>query len=144
MKIARGSELSDRRKLAADAKASLIERYRAAMASNDPERAAKAADRQAISAARDERRAERERLKAEEKQEKQRLLQEAAERERAAEAEVLRAEQERKAADASRIAKVVEDHTARKMERDRRHADRKSLRGWDSLKAIPLVSKSPS
>jgi hypothetical protein len=133
LKIAKGSDLSDRRKLATDAKAALVERYRAAMA--EPSRAAKLADRLAVSSARDERHAERDRLKAEEREEQERLLKEETDQKIAAASAVLLAEQERKAADTNRIAKVVEDAAARKIERDRRYANRKSQRGWEGLKA---------
>jgi hypothetical protein len=142
LKTAKGSDLSDRRKLASGAKASLIERYRAAMAASEPSRAAKSADRQVVSAAREERRAERDRLKAEEKAEQERLLKEEADQKAAAESAVLLAEQERKAEDANRIAKIVEDAAAHKIERDRRYANRKSQRGWEGLKGSPLAPEN--
>jgi hypothetical protein len=123
LQTAKGSGLSDRRKVAADAKIALVERYRAAMAAAEPDRAAKQADRQAVSSAREGRRAERDRLKTEETE---RVLAEAAEQAMFVEAEALAAEQARKADGVSRLAKVLADEVTRKAERDRRYANRKA------------------
>jgi hypothetical protein len=66
LKNARNNELSDRRSAAAEAKAALLNAYRTAKDTAEPTRLAKQAERQAIAAAREERRAARERLKLEE------------------------------------------------------------------------------
>lgn len=117
----RDNELNDRRKGASDAKAALLEKFRAAQ--NDPDREAKQAERLAVATAREERHAERERLKAEEQQRLQRLEAERlAEMEAAARAEA----EEREAADKLRISRVIEDEAARKAERDRKYAARKA------------------
>ncbi len=93
------------------------------MAAAEPDRAAKQADRQAVSSAREGRRAERDRLKTEETE---RVLAEAAEQAMFVEAEALAAEQARKADGVSRLAKVLADEVTRKAERDRRYANRKA------------------
>lgn len=117
----RNNELNDRRKGATDAKAALLEKFRAAQ--NDPDREAKQAERVAVAAAREERRTERERLKAEEQE---RLKLEEAERIAAQEAAARAEADEREAAEKSRIAQLVEYEAARKAERDRRYAARKA------------------
>lgn len=77
----------------------------------------------AIAAAREGRRAERERVKTEERE---RIRAEAEERE-AAIAAAARAEIDaREAAEKNRISRVLEDEAARKAERDRRYANRKA------------------
>ena len=117
------NELHDRRKVAADAKKALLENFRAAQSASAPERAAKQAERLAIATARDERRAERDRIKAEEQE---RLLREEAERLAQLEAEARAETEQREAADKLRISRVIEDEAARKAERDRRYAARKA------------------
>ncbi|MBB2750164.1 UNVERIFIED_ORG: FKBP-type peptidyl-prolyl cis-trans isomerase [Rhizobium aethiopicum] len=123
MKNARNNELSDRRGAAAEAKAALLNAYRDAKDKAEPTRLAKQAERQAVAAAREERRAERERVKREE-----RAQAEAAEAERqaAAEAEARADAEAREAADKDRIARVIADEAARKAARDLRYANRKA------------------
>lgn len=79
----------------------------------------------AVTAARQERRLERERLK---RVEVERRIAEACERQAAADA-AARAETDlRETAEKHRIARVIEDEAARKAERDRRYANRKARR----------------
>ena len=66
MKNSRNSQLSDRRTASAEAKAALLNAYKAARASDEPARAARQAERASITAAREERRIERARVKLEE------------------------------------------------------------------------------
>ena len=123
MRHARNNDLSDRRKAAADAKSALLNAYRTAKETAEPQLAAKQAERQAIAAAREERRAERERLKT---AEEARVRAEAAELQAASDA-AARAELEaREMADKERIARVIEDEAARKAKRDQRYAARKA------------------
>lgn len=123
MRNVKNSEHSDRRGTAADAKAKLLETYKAAQKAAEPARAAKQAERLATAEAREARRAERERVKLEEQN---RIEAETAERENAL-ATAAKAEAEaRQLADKNRIARVLEDEAARKAERDRRYANRKS------------------
>lgn len=123
MRNIRNNEVSERRGSAADAKAALLEAYRAAKAAAEPTQLARQAERVAIAAAREERRAERERVKTEERE---RIRAEAEERE-AAIAAAARAEIDaREAAEKNRISRVLEDEAARKAERDRRYANRKA------------------
>ncbi|MCL7466720.1 DUF6481 family protein [Phaeovulum sp. NW3] len=120
------NDLSDRRGAAAEAKAALLQSYRATMAAGDPARLARLEERRAIAAARDERHAERDRLKREEREQEQRRLDaEAAERQAAVDATAL-AERERRERVEGLIARVVKDEAARKAERDRRYASRKA------------------
>lgn len=123
MRNIRNNEVSERRGSAADAKAALLQAYRAAKAAAEPTQLARQAERVAIAAAREERRAERERVKTEERE---RIRAEAEERE-AAIAAAARAEIDaREAAEKNRISRVLEDEAARKAERDRRYANRKA------------------
>ncbi|MGO7897826.1 DUF6481 family protein [Rhizobium ruizarguesonis] len=123
MKNARNNELSDRRSAAAEAKAALLNAYRNAKDSAEPTRLAKQAERQAIAAAREERRAQRERIKLEELERAQAAE---AERQAAAEAAARADADAREAADKDRIARVIADEAARKAERDLRYANRKA------------------
>lgn len=111
MKNARNNDLSDRRIAAAQAKTALLNAYRAAKAADEPARLARQAERNAIVAATEERRRERERVK---RDEAERRATEAAERQATADA-AARAETEAREA-------------ARKAERDRRYATRKARR----------------
>lgn len=123
MRNTRNSELFDRRGTAADARAALLQAYRAAKEAAEPTREAKQAERLAITEARESRRAEREQAKL---NEQSRIDAKTAERE-AAIAAATRAEVgAREVADKNRIARVVEDEAARKAERDRRYANRKA------------------
>lgn len=109
--------------MSADAKAALLEAYKAAKAAAEPDREAKQAERLELAAERDARRAEREQAKL---AEKARVEAETIERE-AAIASALRAEADaRDLADKNRIARVIADEAERKAERDRRYADRKT------------------
>ena len=123
MKNIGNSELSDRRRAAADAKAALLQAYRAAQKAAEPTREAKQAERLAAAEAREARRAERERVKLDEQS---RFEAETAEPEAvlAAEAEV----DTRATADTSRTARVPKDEATRKAERDLRYANRKARR----------------
>jgi hypothetical protein len=123
LKNSKGNELSDRRSAAADAKASLLQRYRAAKEAAEPTRLARQAERLAVAAAREERRAERKRVMLEDQE---RLRREAAERQAAADAAVNAEVEARRAADRNRVTRVIEDEAARKAERDRRYANRKA------------------
>ena len=118
----KNTDLFDRRNSSAAAKKTLLENFRAAQT---PELAAKLAERTAIAAARDERQAERARIKIAER-ERLKLEEEAriAEKEAAARAEAA----EREAAEKALIVRVIEDEAARKAERDRRYAARKARR----------------
>lgn len=114
---------ADRRNDAAEAKKKLLEKFKAAPAPDDPEMVAKRAEREALAAAREERRAERERVKLEEQARKEAeaaAAAEAAYREENAE-KIARDEAEK-----SRITRAVADAATMKAERDRRYAARKA------------------
>ena len=119
-------DLADRRRTAADAKAALLQAFRAKMDPGDPTRQAGQEERRAIAAARDERHAERNRLKREkQEQEQRRMAAEAAERQAAVDA-VAQAERERRESVDSLISRVVRDEAMRKADRDLRYANRKA------------------
>lgn len=119
----RNKELSDRRGTSAEAKAALLQAYRAAKEAAEPGREARQAERVAIAEARELRRSERAQVKLEEQN--RAAVEEAARI--AAIAAAAHAEAEaRDVADRSRIARVLEDEAARKAERDRRYANRKA------------------
>lgn len=114
---------ADRRNDAADAKKKLLEKFKAAPAPDDPEMVAKRAEREAVAAAREERRAERERLKREEQTRKE------AEAAAAAEAAYRGENAERIAREAEeqvRVERAVADVSAMKKKRDERYAARKA------------------
>ncbi len=113
--------LADRLNASASTKKSRLENFRSA--TSEPELDAKLAERQAVAAAREERNAERARVKAEEQAAIERL---AAEKAQEAEAAAHREADERAAADRQRIARVIEDQAASKANRDRRYAERKA------------------
>ncbi len=123
LKNAKHNDLAERRSAAADAKAARLEAYRAAKEAAEPTRLLRQAERQAVAAAREERRATLQRIKTEEAD---RLQTEAAEREALTAAAASSELEARKAADKARISRVVEDEAARKAERDRRYANRKA------------------
>jgi hypothetical protein len=123
LKNAKDNDLADRRSAAADAKAALLQGYRAAKDAAEPNRLARQEERMAVAAARTERHAERQRLKLEEQE---RVQAEAAERQAAADAAARADVEAREAADKNRISRVIEDEAARKAERDRRYANRKA------------------
>lgn len=122
----RSNDLADRRSAAAGAKAALLDAFRARMAVAEPTRLARQEERRAISAARDERQAERDRLKRElQEQEQRRVDAEAAERLAVVEA-LAQAERERRSRLDGLIARTLQDEALRKAERDRRYANRKA------------------
>ncbi|MGY6567918.1 MAG: DUF6481 family protein [Salinarimonas sp.] len=112
MKNIRDNDLTDRRRAAADAKAALLQNYRAAKEAAEPTRLARQEERKAIAVAREERRAEKERLKRDE----QMQIEAAAAAEAAVHAK----------AEKDRISRVIEDEAARKAARDQRYANRKA------------------
>lgn len=120
------NDLTDRRTAAADARAALLQSFRANMTSADPTRLARQEERRQVAAARDARHAERDRLKrAKHAQDQQRINSEAAERQAAVDA-VAQAERARRESVDSLIARVVKDEALRKAERDLRYANRKA------------------
>lgn len=123
MKINSRNDLLDRRSAAADAKASLLQAYRAANEAAEPTRLARQGERLAVAKAREERRAERERVKLEEKE---RIHAEAAERQAVADAAARAEVEAREATDRDRISRVIEEEAARKAKRDQRYANRKA------------------
>lgn len=123
MKNARGNELSDRRTASADAKTALLNAYRTAKTAAEPTNLARQAERMAIAGAREERRLERERVKL---AESERLAAEAAEQLEAVAAEARAETEARGSREKNHIARVIEDEAARKAERDRRYANRKT------------------
>ncbi|PZM10736.1 DUF6481 family protein [Rhizobium tubonense] len=114
---------AERRKAAAEAKKLLLKKFETAPKADDPEMVAKRAEREAISAARELRRAERERLKQEANE---RQLAEAAALTEAATAAERADAEARESAAKDRIARVIADEAERKAERDRRYAARKA------------------
>lgn len=123
MRHASDNGFADRRKAAAEAKQQLLKKFASAPKADDPELAAKLAERQANAAARELRRAEKDRLKQEENE---RQLAEAAALTAAADAEARAEAEQREEAARNRIARVVSDEAERKAERDRRYAARKA------------------
>ena len=122
----KADDLADRRKAATAAKAALLEKFKARPAADDPEVLAKAAARQAIAAAREERIAARqleERLKREQREAEEAIAAEAARIEREA-AEAAAAE-ERAAAELARKPKPPLSDAELKAIRDARYAARK-------------------
>lgn len=123
MKNGRQNELADRRSAAAGAKASLLKTYQAAKMAGEPLKAQRQAERISLVKAREARRAERDRLKLEERElQEARAAEEKAAAEEAATAKI----RARAAAENNRIARVVEDEATRKAARDKRYADRKA------------------
>ena len=128
MRTEKSNDLSDRRSSALDAKAELLRTYRAKMDADKPTRIAREQERMTIAMARDARRSERDRLKAE----AQALLQ--AEERREAEAAAYldaanvasRAKVEAEQKSDTMIARVIKDEASRKADRDKRYADRKA------------------
>jgi len=117
------NEHSDRRSAAKDAKAALVEAFRAAKEAAEPTREARQAERRLIAEARDKRRAEREQAKLDEQN---RVAAEAAARD-AAVAAAARAEIDaRELANKNRIERVLQDEADRKAKRDQRYANRKA------------------
>ena len=123
MRHASDNGFADRRKAAAEAKQQLLKKFASAPKADDPELAAKLAERQANTAAREARRAERDRLKQEENE---RQLAEAAALTAAAELESKAEAVAREEAARERVSRVIADEAERKAERDRRYAARKA------------------
>jgi Family of unknown function (DUF6481) len=112
-------ELAERRAAAAAAKKLLLKKFETAPKPSDPDMVAKRAEREAVAAARETRRVERERSVQEERD---RQIVEAAAVARAASAQADALEAEA----TNRIARVATDTAERKAERDRRYAARKA------------------
>jgi hypothetical protein len=123
LKNIRDNDLSERRKAAAEAKATLLRNYRVAKEAAEPTRLARQEERVAAAKVKEELRAARERAKLEEQQ---RVQAEIVERQAAADAVAAAEVAAREAAENKRISRVVEDEAARKAERDRRYANRKA------------------
>lgn len=123
---ARTNEVADRRGAAADAKAALLQAYKAAKEAAAPMLEAKQAEQIAVAEARRARQAEREQQK---RDDKIRIEAEAAQKQAELDAAASAEEDARKLADKNRIARVIEDEAARKAERDRRYANRKARQG---------------
>jgi len=108
----------------------LLKKFEAAPKPDDPVMVAKRAEKAAISVAREERRAERNRLKqeiADRKKAEAEAVKEAEARAAAeAEAKVKAEEQARIESQKKRVELVIADEAARKAERDRRYAARKA------------------
>jgi len=126
LKNTRNSDLSDRRRTAAEATAARLQAFRAAKEAAEPTQLARQAERQAVATARAERRAARERGKTEERE---RAQAEAADREAAISAAARAGTDARDAVHRNRISRVIEDEAARKAQRDLRYANRKARRG---------------
>lgn len=128
MKIAKTNDFSDRRSSALVAKAELLRAYRAKTDAADPSRLARQQERMAIVVARDARRDERDKLKAEalelQQAEEQRTAEVAAYMDATNVASRARVEAEQKAD--NMIARVIKDEATRKADRDKRYADRKA------------------
>jgi hypothetical protein len=128
LKTMKMNDFADRRSSAVDAKAALLNAYRAEMNAAEPTRIARQQERVALATARNARRNERDRLKAEALE-----LHQAEER-RVAEAAayldsanvVARAKIAAEQKTDNMIARVVSDEATRKADRDRRYADRKA------------------
>ena len=108
------NSFADRRRHAAEAKKILLKKFKSAPSADDPQRQARAAERQRIAEQRAARQEERER-----------------ERAAAAEAERVEAEAREAAQAAERLAeaeRLVREEAERKAERDRRYAARKARR----------------
>ena len=123
LKHPRDNGFAERRTAAADAKRQLLAKFASAPKPTDPEMREKLAAREAVSLAREARRAEREAQKA---AERERELAEVAALAAAAEAEERAGAEARQAEVADRVARVIADEAARKAERDRRYAARKA------------------
>lgn len=124
MRTTKTNDLADRRSAAADAKAALLQAYRATREAAEPTRVARQEELLAIAAARDTRHEERDRLKARQ-EEQARVEAEAAAYQEAAAVAARAKIAARKKAD-SLIAQVIKDDAARKADRDRRYANRKA------------------
>ena len=122
------NDIADRRAAALNAKAALLQSYRASMEAAEPTRVARQQEKLELAAAREKRREDREQLKAQARAQQEEQAKVAAEAAAAEEAAAVAAEAEDKARHNtdSLIARVVRDDAARKAERDRRYATRKA------------------
>jgi predicted restriction endonuclease len=126
----KADSLEDRRKSSNAAKARLVEHFKTRLASKDPEVLAKAAERKAISEAREQRlavraaekKAKQDAIEAVRREEEAARQAEIAAAQAAAEAEV----QARQQADRDRASRVIRDEAERKSIRDARYAARKA------------------
>jgi hypothetical protein len=114
---------NERAQAAAAAKKAQLEQFRAKFGANDPNFAARQAERIATAQARAEREAERERIKAAAREEAARKAEE--ERIAAAEAARIAAEEAERLA-AEEADRLIAAEAAAKAERDRRYAERKA------------------
>lgn len=125
MRAIKKTELAERRGTATEAKAALLQAYRAAQKAS-PEREARQQERIRIAEAREARQTAREQAR---REEQARLEAEAQERE-AALARAATAEADaRERAENQRITRVLDDEAMRKAMRDQRYAARKARRG---------------
>ena len=126
MRNIKKTELSERRSTATDAKAALLQAYRAAKEAAEPLREARQQERVQIAEAREARQVAREEAK---RKEQACLEREARDRE-AAIAKAATAEADaREDAHDKRIARVLDDEATRKAMRDQRYAARKARQG---------------
>lgn len=125
LKNNKDNDLADRRKAAAESKAGLLQAHRAAKEAAEPTRLARQQERLAVAKARDERRAEREKAKIEEQE---RVDAEAAREQAAIDAAAGAEAKARQKVEDDMISRVVRDEATRKVERDRRYANRKARR----------------
>ncbi|CDM62056.1 MULTISPECIES: DUF6481 family protein [Rhizobium] len=116
---------AERRNSAAEAKKQLLTKFASAPKSTDPAMRERLAAREAIAAARQVRRADREASK---KAEHERVLMEAAALAAAAKANERAEAEARQAVINDQMSRDVVDEAARKAERDRRYAARKARR----------------
>ncbi|WP_208247125.1 DUF6481 family protein (plasmid) [Rhizobium sp. T1470] len=116
---------AERRNSAAEAKKQLLTKFASAPKSTDPAMRERLAAREAIAAARQVRRADREASK---KAERERVLMEAAALAAAAKANERAEAEARQAVINDQMSRDVVDEAARKAERDRRYAARKARR----------------
>lgn len=123
MRNIKKTELSERRGTAADAKAALLQAYRAAKEAAEPLREARQQERILVAEARETRRALREQEKL---AEQIRLETETRERDAAIAAAVSAEADARERAHDQRIARVLDDEAMRKAMRDQRYASRKA------------------
>lgn len=118
--------LSDRQAMAARAKVSLLETFRAAKEAAAPTRAAREAERAAVARARDARQAARDQDR---RNEQIRAQEEAASVIAAAAAADTAEADARAAAEKDRIVRLLADDAAHKARRDQRYANRKVRQG---------------
>ncbi|WP_103173950.1 DUF6481 family protein [Paracoccus sp. SY] len=123
MKNTKKTELAQRQGTAQEAKAALLQAYKAAKAAAEPLREAKEQERAQIAQARAERRAAREEAK---REEQDRLEAEAREREAAAAKAATAQADAKERAENRMISRVLDDVAMRKAMRDQRYAARKA------------------